>query len=300
MVPSFLTALLFALSVAFAARSARLFGGMVANLGRMTIALFLLGLWAAFFGQGLRGPSLPWFVFSGAIGFGLGDIALFLALARIGPRLTVLLAQCLAAPFGALMEWLWLGTALRGAQLLCGVVILCGVALALAPGRSRQGQLRMTWAGGVFGALAALGQAGGAVISRKAYEVARLHGMNIDGLTAASQRMLGGIVTAAVCYSVIALFNARRASSGKENALSRVRGNWLWVLLHALCGPVFGVGCYQWALSSTPSGVVLPVVATTPVLAIPFAWLIDGDRPRRRSLIGGAIAVAGAVALTFV
>ena len=45
---------------------------------------------------------------------------------------------------------------------------------------------------------------------------------------------------------------------------------------------------------------MLPVVATTPVLAIPFAWLIDGDRPGRQSLAGGVIAVAGAVALTLV
>jgi drug/metabolite transporter (DMT)-like permease len=44
--------------------------------------------------------------------------------------------------------------------------------------------------------------------------------------------------------------------------------------------------------------VVLPIVATTPVLTIPFAWAINGDRPGRRSIIGGIIAVAGAIALT--
>src|SRR5438874_592660 len=101
MLPAFLTTICFAFSVIFAARSARMIGGVAANLGRMIIALILLAAWAHLFGQGLSGKSLPWFLVSGVIGFGIGDMALFLALTRIGPRLTVLLAQCLAAPFGA-------------------------------------------------------------------------------------------------------------------------------------------------------------------------------------------------------
>jgi drug/metabolite transporter (DMT)-like permease len=74
---------------------------------------------------------------------------------------------------------------------------------------------------------------------------------------------------------------------------------WLWVVLNGLAGPAVGVGCYQWALSTTASGIVLPIVATTPVVTIPFAYFIDGDRPAPRSVIGGLIAVGGSVALAF-
>jgi drug/metabolite transporter (DMT)-like permease len=42
---------------------------------------------------------------------------------------------------------------------------------------------------------------------------------------------------------------------------------------------------------------VLPIVATTPLVIIPLSYLLEGERPSRRSLAGGAIAVAGAVAL---
>ena len=45
---------------------------------------------------------------------------------------------------------------------------------------------------------------------------------------------------------------------------------------------------------------MLPIVATTPLIVIPFAYKIEGDRPGVRSLIGGVIAVAGAIALTVV
>ncbi len=71
-----------------------------------------------------------------------------------------------------------------------------------------------------------------------------------------------------------------------------------WMLANALAGPVAGVGCYQWALATTPSGLVLPIAATTPLLSIPIAFWLEGDRPTRRSIVGAVIAVAGCIALT--
>ena len=306
MLASLLTALFFAISVVFASRSARVFGGAIANLGRMIVALVLLALWAHLFGGGLRGASLGWFILSGVVGFGFGDIALFLSLTRLGPRLTALLAQCLAAPFGALFEYIWLGTVVHVPQLLCGGIVLLGVALAIAPEKgatlpTKSGGSRIHWTGVLFGALAALGQAGGAVLSRKAYAVAHLHSVVIDGGTAAYQRMLGGILTAGIFYGAVYLLKGLNVVKGPPAVAQRPQreraGGWIWILLHAATGPTLGVGCYQWALSSTPSGIVLPIVATTPVLTVPFAYLINHDKPTVRSLIGGVIAVAGTILL---
>jgi drug/metabolite transporter (DMT)-like permease len=69
---------------------------------------------------------------------------------------------------------------------------------------------------------------------------------------------------------------------------------------HAIAGPVLGVSCYQWALAHTPSGIVLPIVATTPLVAIPLTYWLEGDRPSKRSILGGIVAVAGCIALTVV
>jgi drug/metabolite transporter (DMT)-like permease len=63
--------------------------------------------------------------------------------------------------------------------------------------------------------------------------------------------------------------------------------------MNAISGPALGVGCYQWALSQRPAGVVLPIVALTPLVIIPFSRYVEGERPRKRSLAGGAIAVVG-------
>ena len=72
---------------------------------------------------------------------------------------------------------------------------------------------------------------------------------------------------------------------------------WPLVFANALSGPTLGVGCYQLALKTTAAGLVLPIVATSPLVTLLLAWWIDRERPTRRSLLGGLLAVSGAVAL---
>ena len=297
MLPAFLTTILFALSAVAASRTTRLLGGVMANFCRITLASILLALWAHTAGSGLEGEAFPYFVVSGCVGFGLGDLAFYQALPRLGSRLSVVLVHCLAAPLAALAEWLWLGTTLNTIQIVSSVTILGGVALALAPGKHLSLSGRVLFSGILFGLAAALGQGMGAVLSRKAYQIAAGAGQHIDGLTAAYQRILAGWVIAAL---TLALTRERGLSSA---ALATEKGNrakaaWPWVVMNALAGPTLGVGCYQWALATHPTGVVLPIVATTPLVVIPFARVMEGDRPQVRSLIGGAIAVVGAVVLS--
>jgi len=67
--------------------------------------------------------------------------------------------------------------------------------------------------------------------------------------------------------------------------------------MNTICGPTVGVSCFQWALKTTATGVVLPIIALTPLVVIPFTAKFEGEKPGVRSLIGGVLAVAGAVAL---
>lgn len=298
MLPAFLTTIFWSLSAIFAARSAREIGPVLANLGRMTVALALLGLWAHTLGGGVQGASFGWFFVSGLVGYGLGDLALFQALPRLGARLTMLLIHCLAVPIAALTEKFWLGTALRPVEIVCAAVILVGVCIALTPIRDLNLTRAQFFVGTFFGVFASLGQAFGAVISRKAYQVATLSGLHIDGGTAAYQRMLGGMLVAGL-FSLALKFFAQKKSPAEISAAAprnKTRA-WIYVTLNALAGPALGVACFQWALSIAKSGVVLPIVATTPVVAIPLTYWIDGDRPTVRSVFGGVIAVGGAVAL---
>ena len=297
MLASLITTFFFSLSVIFAARSARMIGGPRANFARIGLATLFLGIYAHTFGGGLSGGSLGWFFLSGVIGFGLGDIALFGALPRIGPRLAILLTQCLAAPIAALAEWAWLGTTLKPADLLCAAIILVGVALALAPDRGLGVDRRTFFIGALCGVGSALGQALGAVVSRKANEVANLEHLVIDGGTAAYQRAIGGLLLTALAFF---LFRKFRASKDLPSPAVNWRAGWPLVLANALAGPTIGVGCYQWALRTTPSGIVLPIIATAPLMTIGLAYFIDDQKPTLRAILGGLVAVGGAVALNIV
>ena len=114
--------------------------------------------------------------------------------------------------------------------------------------------------------------------------------------TAAYERIIGGIGVAAIYFALLRARDTQMSAVGP----GEWRKAWPWVLVNTLGGPVIGVSCYQWALSTTPSGIVLPIVATVPLAVIPFAYRFEGDRPAGQSIIGGIIAVAGVIALTLV
>ena len=116
----------------------------------------------------------------------------------------------------------------------------------------------------------------------------------MDGLTAAYQRILAGLAVALVFWLGLKF---RRSGLNGRTFISQFSlppaGLRPWILANALAGPALGVGCYQWALMTEKSGVVLPIVALTPLVIIPFSRFVEGERPTRRSLMGGVIAVAG-------
>jgi len=121
-------------------------------------------------------------------------------------------------------------------------------------------------------------QCGSAVVAAALHE-------SIDPGTAAYQRALGGVLVAAVA---LAIARTRRADAARAPGRA-----WPWVAANTLTGLVLGVTCYQWALRTTPAGIVQPIVAAAPLLTIPFAAWIEGTRPRATYYLGAVLAVAG-------
>jgi drug/metabolite transporter (DMT)-like permease len=279
------TLLFFALTPVFANRAAHLLGSLRANFFRLLVAAGLLGTWAHLGGRGLGGAALGWFVFGGVVGFGIGGVAMFQSLPRLGSNLSTLIVQCGSAVVAAGVEWAWLGTRLAPTQLACAAITLGGVAIGLLP-KSMPRVSPAEWSAGLAWAfLSAAGQGAGAVISRKAFAVAAAAQESIDPGSAAYQRALGGLAVAALVLAIAAWrWPERPRAQGRA---------WPWVAGNALTGPVLGVTCYQWALRTTPAGIVQPIVAAAPLLTIPFAAWLEGTRPRTTYYVGAALAVAG-------
>ena len=309
MIGAFGTTLCFACNAIFANRSAKMLGSTPANFWRLLLAALILGGWAHLAGLGLGGVALDWFLVSGVVGFGLGGVAMFQALPRVGSNLAMLIVQCGSALVAAGGEWIWLSARLTPLQIGFMLVALAGVAIGLLP-RSLpdvpKGVLRAGIAWAVF---SAVGQGLGAVLSRKAFAVAAAAHQHPDPATTAYQRALGGLLVAVVAVLIGRLVRSKtgadeldRPKRVEVNALhqpdsSRASVAWPWVLANVLTGPVLGVTCYQWALSTTPAGIVQPIVATSPLATIPLAAWLEGGWPRPVYYGGALLAVVGVAGL---
>lgn len=286
-------AFFYAWSVTCARRSSAHHGPDLANLGRLLIAVIVIGLFVAFSDRHPFCAGWEWLILGGVLGLGIGDIALFHALPRIGVGLTMLLTQCLAAPFALILEYQALGHSPNGAQMLAALVILIGVGVAL--GAPAEGDPADRRAGVWLGVLSALGQACGAVSTPLTVEACKQAGETIpDGFAQAFVRLLGGL-------PVVLLFLLW--ASRKEGLFAKIRRPYAfasapwWMLMNGIAGPALGVACYQWALTQHPAALVLSVVALTPLIGLIMQWAIEGQRPSWRLWLGGAIAIIGVILL---
>ena len=302
MAAALLAAFLFAASAMCGYRSSTQIGGAEANFWRICMAAVSLGLWANFFGVGGAGESFPLFVLSGFFGIGLGDTGYFQALPRLGSRRAVLLVQCLIPVFAILIEWLWLGTTLNVAELICVATILLGVVVALAPKDHAKIPPRQLWLGIFFAVFAAACSGFGAVLSRKAYFVAHAADEHPDPGTTGYQRVLGGLLIPAIIL-LAAKWKSAHAHGGvfEEKTLHISREKWKriwpWILGNSLAGQTLGVTCVQWALEKTPTGIVMTVTAMTPILLLPMTRVVENEKIGVRSFAGAVIAVLGVVGL---
>lgn len=287
-----LTAFFFACSGICGQRSATALGSLRANMIRLAIAMMMLAALAAIMAPvPVSSPAIPWLLVSGLIGFGAGDISLFLAYPHLGARLTLLVNLCAAPVFGTLGEWLLTGDKPGAVQAGCCAVIILGVVIALGQ------QIRLPRAAGarpVIGLIAAVaagaGQGLGATFTRVAKSRALAAGDHFTGISEACVRVVPGFALSALVWWLASRAGRRLASLPAGHR----RWSW-WVAGAALFGPVLGVSCFQWALGQASSAVVLSITATTPIIVIPMSAYMDGDRPGVITLAGSVIAVTGVI-----
>ena len=284
-----LAALFFACSGVCGQRSSSMVGPVKANFLRLLFAsVVLTGATLALGGVDLGSPAARRLYLSGLAGFGLGDMALFFALPRLGARLTLLINLCTAPLFGSLGDYLLLGTGVRPVHGLACALILGGVVLALQSRRPAHLTAHPNWLGAGAALLAGFGQGTGASLSRYA------HAAQIIPLHSAVEtclRVIPGCLTAGMFWLV------RRRSQKIRIARPVTPVAAGWIIANALFGAVIGVSCFQHALTQASSAVVLSITATTPILVMPMTFYSESDQPSMRSIGGAIMAVMGVVVL---
>jgi drug/metabolite transporter (DMT)-like permease len=217
---------------------------------------------------------------SGAIGIGLGDTAYFSALNHLGARRTLLL-ETLAPPMTAVLALIVLGERLN-AVAWCGILLtIVGVAWVITERTvSLVVNSNNPMQGIVWAILAAIAQAGGAVLSRFA-----LIESDISPLWSTLLRLIGG------CAIVLFLLLSPRLRQGVEGV--QWTGRLIGIIVLTAFGSTYlGIWLQQTSLKFAPAGIAQTLTATSPLFVLPIAfWL--GDKISFRAVLGVFVAVVG-------
>ncbi len=287
-------AMLFAVSAVCGQSLSRQIGGVTANFFRISIACSSLGLITWFFYPDQIHPSsFRWFAFSGVLGFGLGDVALFLAYPLLGARTAVLVNLCWGTLVGAMADRLLIGTQLTPPEIAAATLTLTGVVMAM----HREDE-PFQWNAGLLLSLFS-GTCGGLslTLSRMALEIAQSANQPISGPAQAFQRTVGGLVVGWIAFGVLR-YSAREKPIFPKDA-SPVKLPPL-ILASSTIGPVIGVSLMQVALQQVGSSAVISAISSTvPIMLLPISSYIDHKAPTRLAIFGSFLAVGGVAAIAF-
>ncbi len=266
-------------------------GALAMSLIRIAIACALLMIYERI----TRGLWLPtdigvraWILLgtSGFVWFFLSDLCLLKAYLLIGPRLSLLIMS-LTPPMAAALSWICVGDQLALVRWMGMAVTLGGVALVLLeqPNRTdRRGAKGPSRRGILLALLAAALQAIAFILSKA--------GVGVCGAMAATLiAMLGALLGHIVLVTFWRRWPAMVAATHDGQIL-------LILTCAATIGPFIGVALSMTALHYAPAGVVSTIIATMPILILPFSIFLYREKISLRALVGAVVAIAGVALLS--
>ncbi|NET56481.1 MAG: DMT family transporter [Symploca sp. SIO2E6] len=277
-------AFLWAVATVVYGRLGRSYSPLELNLLKGVIAIALIMVTLLFSNEPLQSLNLSTCVLlllSGVIGIAVGDTAHFAAINRLGAR-RALLMETLAPPLVAIIALIFLQEKLTISS-WCGIfVTVSGIAWVVTeqvPGSTvKEEQL---FKGIIFGILAALSQASGAVISRGV-----LTQTTISPLLSAFWRLAGGVVTLLV---LTRLFRRKVSPQQESLPLRQALGV---IFLTAFIGTYLGIWLQQTAFKFTPAGIAQTLLATSPLFVLPIVALM-GEVVSLRAILGVVVTIGG-------
>jgi len=260
-------------------------GSAAVNFFKCLVAglVFLAILWTSGSLEGLSEGMTTWYWSSLAaaslLGMSLGDTFVFLAASRIGAQRTFLIGT-LGPIQSALLGLAFFGENLESLQVLGILLTLGGVALVVLAEAPRGGPDRPGWTGWLPAFLAMFFQSLGLILNKPSLEV-------MDAGPNAMLRLF-------LALPFILLLGGRPGKAGNIAGILRPGKHTVRLVLGSLIGTVLGFWLYIYGVKHTKAGIAASMAGTTPIFAIPAAWVLEGRKPTARSLAGTLLAVAGA------
>jgi drug/metabolite transporter (DMT)-like permease len=258
----------------------------------VTACTAFVGVWAIVGGAVPETSALTWLVWSGLIGFAIGDALFFGAVARCGVQVTGVVAQ-LNVPTAAILSWAFLDEDLSLQELGAMGLVLAGATLVILDDpKSKVESIGIKRHGIYLALICAVCQGAGVMLGHGG-----MHGVEVVPGTVI--RLFAGVVGAFVLSTIFdlgALLGRRKG--GETAALIRpLRHPEIMkrLLFAALIASVINLLPYHFAIRELRGGISAVLFATAPLFTLPLGPLF-GERHGWRAVAGtllGFLGVAG-------
>lgn len=250
-------------------------------IGGLVLAGLALAAGPAWGGGIPTTDRLPWLTVSALCSVLIGDLLYFVAIRRLGVGRAVILS--LATPaLTSLAAWPLRGEALGALAWLGVALIVLGSMVTELPHLRRGKSDALGLAAGV-----------GCALAWSAGNLAMKEG--IEGVGAISAGAFR-LAVASLAMLVVGLT--------QRNALPALRRlgdreSWRRFAAPTLIGTVCGMMLYATGFKWTSSGAASSLGTAIPVFSVPLAWLLLGERPNVRGVIGAAVVLGGVACFGF-
>ncbi|MHB1686935.1 MAG: DMT family transporter [Ignavibacteriaceae bacterium] len=284
-----LTAFLWSVSsFAFTEASERM-GSLQLNVNRIFMAAVFLYATIIISGIGfsISSPQIFYLSISGIIGLVFGDTFLFKAYQHVGARISMLL-MALSPAMSGVLAYFFLNESLSLWGIIGIIVTMGGIALVVFErGEIPSSKYRISKIGIFYGLMGALGQAGGLVFAKLAFNTG-----DINGFVATFVRIVAAfIIMFPLALAVRRFKNPFRLYARDLKALTST-------IAGTIFGPYLGITFSLIAIEHTKVGIASTLMSMMPIIMLPIVRYYYKEKLNWRAIIGAVIAVAG-VAILF-
>ncbi len=273
-------------SIAFSSAAEKI-GSLQLNINRMIFASLFLIATILIMGYkfDLSNSQFTNLVISGVIGLVIGDSFLFKSYQMIGARISMLL-MALSPAMSAILAFIFLNERIALLGLIGIFITISGVALVVLE-RNTNSKYKITKLGIFYGILGAMGQAGGLIFAKFAFEEG-----HIAGFIATFIRVFSSVIIFLPIMMLLKKYkNPYKIFTSNKSALGVT-------LVGTILGPFLGITFSLIAVENTTVGIAATLMSTMPIIMLPMVKYIYKEKLSWRSVTGAIVAVAG-VALIF-
>jgi drug/metabolite transporter (DMT)-like permease len=278
-----MAALFWSVNAVVLSEAVKMVGSFNVNIGRLFFAALLLAITILFIDASfnLYWQQYFYLILSGIVGLVIGDFGMLKSYETIGPRLGMLVMSSVPS-ISVVLAFIFLDEVLSIIQLIAIVITTLGIAIVVLQKKVKTEKFHFTFVGGLYGLLAAAGQAIGLVLVKEAFNFG-----DLNEFVAAFIRIL---------FSLLLLLLIGRVWGFSKNSIRVFKNNkkaLKLIIWGAILGPYLGITSSLIAVSNTQVGIASTLMAMVPVLMLPISKFYYKEKLSSTSILGTIIAVVG-------